>query len=158
MTRREKYTIQEVCNYVKKLDGVCLSTIYINNKEKLDFLCKKCNYRWSMAFKCIKVQKQWCPNCVKRVPRSIHDARIIAFQRNGLCLSSYYINNKENLKWKCNKCNNIWLARFDRVNSGTWCRNCSISHGEKIVSKYLDKRNIIYKREWYIPKGRKNEV
>lgn len=153
--RRKKYTIEEVKIFAQRKNGMCLSETYEHNKKNLLWKCLKCEHEWHATFKAINIQNQWCPNCAKRPKRTIEDAKKLAVERNGICLSKKYINNKHNLLWKCNKCEFVWKARFDRVNSGTWCPSCNRSRGERAVEKYLNHKNIDFDIEWYIPKGGK---
>ena len=153
--RRKKYTLEEVKIFAESKDGICLSTEYKNNKCPLDWYCNKCDYNWTTNFKSVMVNNQWCPSCAGRPARTIEDANTIAISNNGICLSDTYINNKTNLLWKCNKCSNEWYARFDRVSCGTWCPKCNMSKGERLISKYLERNNVVYEIEWFIPKGRK---
>ena len=63
MSRRNKYTIHEVKEYIKNnKDGVCLSEIYINNKVNLKLKCGKCNHIFFNCFKNIKYLGNWCPS------------------------------------------------------------------------------------------------
>jgi very-short-patch-repair endonuclease len=97
-----------------------------------------------MSFKPILLLNNWCPKCAGRLNNNINTIQKLAIDRGGKCLSSIYKNNKTNLKWECGKCNHVWLARLDRVKSGTWCPNCNKSHGEKAVQKYLEQNKIEY--------------
>jgi very-short-patch-repair endonuclease len=149
MNRRKKYTIEEVKKFAKEKGGECLSTEYINNKTNLTWKCNKCKHIWETNFKAVKIQNNWCPNCAGRPKRSISDAKKLAKERGGKCLSTEYINNKTNLLWKCGKCNYIWKARFDRVKNGTWCPKCKISRGERAISSFLNKRKIDHIVQYY---------
>jgi hypothetical protein len=156
MLRRKKYTIEEVKTYIISRGGTCLSDTYKNNKEKLRLQCNVCNHIWLSTFKDIKIGGNWCAKCSGNLKCSITDIYEIAKKRNGQCLSDEYQNNKKNLIWKCNKCSCIWEARLDRIKSGTWCPNCRRSHGERIISDYLNHLKIPYKSE-YILKQCKNQ-
>jgi hypothetical protein len=153
--RRHKYTLEEVKTECIKRKGKCLSENYKNNKTAMIFKCDVCNHQWTTNFKAILIQNQWCPKCSGRLNNNIEVAKNIAIERNGVCLSNQYKNNKENLLWKCNVCNHEWYARLDRVKSGTWCPKCRLSWGEKKIIKYLDSKNILYKNE-YVLKDCKN--
>ena len=90
----------------------------------------------------------------RRNKYTIDEVKEYAIGKKGKCLSSTYKNNKENLKWQYDKCNNIWKARLDRIKSGTWCPKCRMSHGEKQIAKYLDNNLIKYYKEFYAGKNR----
>ncbi len=46
MSRRKKYTIQEVKNIIRKKGGECLETVYKNNKTNMKFKCDNCRLIW----------------------------------------------------------------------------------------------------------------
>lgn len=147
MSRRKKYTIEEVQDVCSQKNGKCLSKTYLNNKAPLLFSCNKCSHCWTTNFKAIVVDNQWCPKCAGRLNNNIDTVRQLAISRNGVCLSTVYKGNKKNLEWQCNVCKNIWKARLDRVKNGTWCPKCRRSWGERAISKYLDYIGIKYIEE-----------
>ena len=57
---------------------------------------------------------------------TLNDCYITAKNKNGLCLSKEYINNKIKMKWLCNLCNYIWKSNYSNiVNHNSWCPKCS---------------------------------
>lgn len=151
MSRRKKYTIQEVKNIIRKKGGECLETVYKNNKTNMKFKCDNCSNIWTTNFKAINVQNNWCPYCSGRHNNNLQFAQLLAISRGGKCLSIVYKNNKTPMRWKCGTCNRFWSARLDRVKSGTWCPHCRKSWGERAVSKYLDNKDIKYESEYILP-------
>ena len=150
MSRRNKYTILEVKKHAISRGGQCLSTTYKNNKTNLEWQCGECKHKWCMSFKPILLLGNWCPKCSGRLNNDIENIRKLALSRGGKCLSTTYKNNKTNLEWQCGKCSRKWLARLDRVKSGTWCPHCRRSHGERAIQIYLDSNNITYTPEYTI--------
>lgn len=63
--RKSKYTIEDMHILALKRNGKCLSSEYKNNGIKLEWLCNKCNYKWSATFNNI-ASGRWCPKCGKR--------------------------------------------------------------------------------------------
>jgi hypothetical protein len=49
----------------------------------------------------------------------------IAKEKNGECLSTFFINAREHLTWKCNTCGNIWNAAPYNIKIGRWCPRCA---------------------------------
>ncbi|RGB29919.1 hypothetical protein C1646_765997 [Rhizophagus diaphanus] len=47
-------------------------------------------------------------------PCTLEDAKQLAYNRKGACLSEYYINNRSALLWMCDK-KHRWFATFDNV-------------------------------------------
>jgi len=48
----------------------------------------------------------------------------IAESRDGVCLSSEYIDSQTDMTWKCNVCNHIWEAIPNSIKRGSWCPEC----------------------------------
>ena len=64
----------------------------------------------------MKNNKTWCPYCATTSTRpcTLEDAKQLAYNRKGACLSEYYINNHSALLWMCDK-KHRWFATFDNV-------------------------------------------
>jgi hypothetical protein len=74
------------------------------------------------------MRKSWCLFCngCKRSAYTIKEVKKYAELLNGECLSDKYINNKQNLTWKCNICKHIWKTNFKAVKiQNNWCPLCS---------------------------------
>jgi len=103
---RYRTTIKIVCD-MDHITSACTDTIL----ESDDFICSKCR---------------------KRSKYTIEDARNIAKQRGGECLSDEYKNGREKLLWKCHY-GHTWETGLSRIISEySWCSKCNISIGEEI--------------------------
>ena len=60
----------------------------------------------------IKNNKTWCPYCANNRPCTLEDAKQVACNRNGMCLSKYFINNRSALLWMCDK-KHRWFATLN---------------------------------------------
>lgn len=58
--------------------------------------------------------------------RSIQDCQEHAINKDGVCLSKFYKNNKQKLDWQCNKCNHCWSASWNSISRGRWCPKCAV--------------------------------
>ena len=145
-----KYTIEDIKKYAKNRNGECLSTEYKNNKNKLEWYCNLCKMKWFNCFKNVNLLNNWCPYCSGKYNNTIETVKELAEKRNGKCLSTEYKNNKTNLEWYCNVCKCKWIARLDRIKSGTWCPRCRDSRGEKEILNYLVDKNIKHFREYIL--------
>ena len=104
----KKHDIRLAKKIAKSRGGVCLSTKYINNKEKLQWKC--CDgHIWESSLGHVKNNNSWCPTCgikngksKRKLPNALKIARDIAKKRNGKCLSFEYINIDTRLYWQCN--------------------------------------------------------
>jgi len=127
--------IEDCHRLAKKKDGQCLSSVYVNNRTKYSWKCCK-GHVWEAKYNDIQ-RGQWCPHCANNIRKTIGDCREVAKKRNGECVSSEYVNNHENLLWRCDK-GHEWIACFHAVNdNGTWCPVCG-KKSEKLtkIKKY----------------------
>jgi thiol-disulfide isomerase/thioredoxin len=126
--------------------GECLSTEYINAKNKLKFKCGK-GHIWESTANDIKYSKVWCPYCSNNAKLTIEEMQEIANKRGGKCLSETYIDSHTKLLWEC-KHGHQWMAKPCQIkNSNNWCPICKESLGERTISNYLKQNNILFERE-----------
>ncbi|RHZ49863.1 hypothetical protein Glove_510g12 [Diversispora epigaea] len=120
-------------------NGKCFSTEYKNLTTKLLWSCVK-GHKWFASFSGIKNQGTWCPYCAGNVRYTLEVAKQIAFNRNGECLSTEYINTRSDLLWGCTN-RHLWNAPLWNIKVlGTWCPFCKNKREElcrEIVIKYL---------------------
>lgn len=122
----KKHTIEDIQIIAHERGGVCLSTHYINSKEKLRWCCSK-GHEWWAIISSIK-RGSWCPICARRdvskkLKHSIDKFRLIAEAKGGECLSSQYINAHTKLRWRCSE-GHEWMATPNSVRKGAWCPDC----------------------------------
>jgi len=56
---------------------------------------------------------------------TLDNAKEIARQRGGVCLSDKYTNGYSPMQWKCTK-DHIWTATFDSIkHQRSWCPYCA---------------------------------
>lgn len=85
-------------------------------------------------------EKKLCPYCTDRIgtPETLEK---FARRNGGVCLSKNYKGVKEKYKWKCGKCDYVWMAELSSAKSGHWCPRCKkraplrISDLEKIAKE-----------------------
>lgn len=51
-----------------------------------------CKHKWTATLNNIKNGKRWCPHCTVNRPLTIKNAKQLAHSKNGLCISTEYIN------------------------------------------------------------------
>lgn len=67
---------------------------------------------------------------------SIEEIRGYTKSKGGILLSSVYLNNKEQLLWKCS-CGEEWESSWSYIkNKSTWCPKCSESKSKKYPNTY----------------------
>jgi hypothetical protein len=139
---RLSHTIDEMRAVAKSRGGECLSEIYPQSREKLHWRCKE-GHEWH-ALSAKILARQWCPTCSQesrksKVTRlSIDDARAIAKERKGSCLSIVYINTSEKLRWQCEHEHDIFEMSLGAVKKGSWCPRCG--RLKAAVNKRVDKK------------------
>jgi hypothetical protein len=102
--------------------GKCLSDAYINFHEPLVWQCEH-GHTWSAVGYSIE-NGSWCPSCCGLKKLTLDDAKFVASNRGGFCLSDEYVSANKKLRWKC-KSGHEWLATMHSVrNIGTWCPHC----------------------------------
>lgn len=135
-----KSSIEDMQKLAKDKNGKCLSNIYINSNEKLEWECAS-GHKWKAKSNDI-VTGYWCPKCaienraIKR-RKSILDMQMLANERGGECVSTCYNNSYTKIKWKCNL-NHEWWSTPSNVSSGTWCPECSASLSERTCRVYFE--------------------
>ncbi len=133
-------TIENAKQLACSKNGLCISTEYINVNVPMQWHYSE-GHEWNASFNNIKNGKKWCPHCAGNRPLTIENAKQLACNRNGTCLSKYFTNSRSTLLWKCAE-GHLWTASFSSVkHSNSWCPFCSKYKREKlcreIVSKYL---------------------
>lgn len=113
--------------------GVCLSSEYIDAKSPLEWQCSY-NHTWFAPYNRIK-NGAWCRKCAdiemaKRRSRTLEDARKIAEEKGGECLSVECENSHSILQWKCAK-GHVWEAELRNVRRSVWCPTCNGENGGK---------------------------
>ena len=108
----------------KNNNGECLSTVYKSAKDKLIWECHL-GHIWKIGLTKIKDDKSWCPYCAGNVKFSIEDAKKVAEENNGKCLSEEYVNCDNPLTWEC-RLGHTWESSLYLVkNRFQWCPLCS---------------------------------
>lgn len=141
---RKSPMIKELSDIADSKSGKLLSKRYHNNKTKLAWECEY-GHQWEMRPNDVK-NGQWCPTCNGSHKLTIEEMDQIARERNGLCLSIAYINNRTKLRWRCAK-GHEWDAAPDMVKQGTWCAICvKKENGKKRRHKIEDMHSIAKER------------
>jgi hypothetical protein len=131
----------------EKHGGQCHSKVYINDKTKLQWMCKN-GHTWETTPSVIK-RGHWCKKCAtKKIGDSyrhnIEDMFKLAKMLGGeksICLSKNYLGATKILKWKCSK-SHIFYAKPSYLKYyNLWCPYCTnqkirIGHQQKYEKQY----------------------
>jgi len=135
-----KKTISDMQALAIRKGGACISLIYSNAITKLRWRCVE-DHEWEATPNSIQ-SGSWCPAC-SRVQSgstqraSIEDAKALAIQRSGQCLSSEYKNNSQKLRWRCAE-GHEWGASIASIKKGSWCSVCSLGVSERVCKVALE--------------------
>lgn len=122
-----KQELEEIQDLAKRKGGTCLSDVYINIDNKMDFICKR-NHHFSMSPYNVKAGK-WCRECYyieKAGSSQRFDSNVIyqiAAEKGWECLSKEYKNARTKLKWKCAK-GHLFERTLGHVKEGRGCPVC----------------------------------
>ena len=108
-------------DYAKSKNGKCLSSVYKNIDEKLEWQCSK-GHKWKASGDAVKNRHSWCPVCANRIKYTAKDMQRIAKARGGKFLSTVY-DPYNKMKWQCDK-GHIWQATSNKILLGRWCHVC----------------------------------
>ncbi|RHZ58883.1 hypothetical protein Glove_367g4 [Diversispora epigaea] len=114
-----RYTLKDVKEFASNKGGECISTLFINSYSHLMWRCSK-GHKWNASFHNVKTNGTWCPRCANVARCTLKDAIEFSRKKDGLCLSTVFINNHSPLSWRCSKGHEI-------KNQGGWCPYCAKS-------------------------------
>ncbi|WP_423383604.1 hypothetical protein [Burkholderia sp. LMG 32019] len=116
--------------------GECLDGEYLGTHRRHRFRCSE-GHEWAVKAGNI-LRGSWCARCgIERQRLTIEDARRVAHERGGVCLSGEYVNARSRLIWQCHR-GHVWQANLDNVkNKGKWCPNCAFLQMAKNPEKRL---------------------
>lgn len=132
-SRRTKWNLEKVKLLAEKKGGKCLSNHYINyDSTKYVWNCRY-GHEWEATLASVKLH--WCPECANNKKKRIEDMQALAKVYNGICLSIEVKNNKDLLKWRCNKGHEFTKRPNDIVSKQSWCGKCNK------IEKKIDRLN-----------------
>ena len=120
-----KYTIEKMRALAAQKGGECLSSAYVDIKQKLRWKCKR-GHKWDALADNV-MRGSWCRRCVegsRKKKYTIEDMQKLACSHGGECLSTVYKNSMSKLLWRCSE-GHTWEARVSHVLDEHWCLRCS---------------------------------
>jgi hypothetical protein len=131
-----------------------LKSEYKNNKTKVIIKHNKCKKEYSVTPTHF-LQGNRCPYCCRHPKKDITIIKNEIFEIVGneyTLLENDYINCKNKVNFKHNKCNNNFSMTIDHFLQGSRCPICNKtknkSEGELKIEKFLKKNKIDYKDEY----------
>ncbi len=110
--------LENVRKYVlDKFEATLVSSVYVNNTTNLDFLCKN-NHSIKVSSKDLYGRINFCEKCVQ-------DNKINSFcAKYEYELISVYTSAKDDLLWRCLKCNETITRKWYRISGAERSHDC----------------------------------
>lgn len=106
-----------------------------SNGVKILWKCAVCSHEWKATPSKVINSKTGCPKCANRIRLTNHDIdeRCLPL---GIQRVDDYITIHTKIRWKCNKCKHVWLAKPSNIlNKHTGCPSCRTpSYSKKAVA------------------------
>ena len=127
---RRVYAVDHLSEYrilVESRGGRLLSDRWLGSIQKLKHECANGHNFWASPSKIRG--GAWCRLCADRRLAeqrrgTIEQAREMAQQRGGQCLSDRYVSARAKLDWQCSH-GHLWQATPDSIKRGSWCPSCA---------------------------------
>lgn len=118
-----RLNISHAQDLAERRGGDCLSLEYESAQALLQWQCAE-GHNWSASYNKVSSGRTWCPVCAGNFRASIEEARLLAREKGGECLSGHYVNAHEPMHWRCGN-DHEWWTPFKHVkNSDSWCPDC----------------------------------
>lgn len=150
---KNRNSYKEVKRFFKNNNCILLSSEYINNEQKLDYVCE-CGNEHSISFSSFQRGSR-CPKCSGerlgkqlRLTQKEFEEKVFEKHQNDLEVIGEYKRDNDHIEVKCKKCNYVWKPQAGSLTQGFGCPVCNESHGEKKIRNYLNDNNIKFKREF----------
>ena len=89
-----------------------------------------------------------CPICSGKTHDDIWFKEQMRNIHPNITVLGKYTTARNKVKLKCNICNNVWLATpSNLISRQTGCPHCNSSHGERKITDFLNKNNIIFEAQ-----------
>jgi hypothetical protein len=150
-------SIEKIRKVAEEKGCSVLSQTYVNNKTKMEFLCK-CGESFTTTFKCLNQQnKTTCDRCMKKVLSERYRKTNEDFDRQLLNITEDivrvgdYMKMSEKVLVKHMHCENEWPANpSDLLHKKSGCPYCSESKGEKRIANHLTSLSLNFERQYKI--------
>lgn len=127
---------------------------YNGKNSNLEFMHLKCGTKFSAIWHDFKNSKSGCPKCGYEKLKQINLKSKEDFEKDfkkraddEFELLSDYVKSNVNIKIRHNKCGYEWKCTPNNFLRGSGCPKCNESKGERKISLFLDRYNILYIKE-----------
>lgn len=144
--------VKEMIKTCKGGDEYLLVSDYEKMHKRAKFLHIKCGETFMMKpTEFIRSGKR-CSHCsgVRKYTTETFKDKVLKITNGYYLVLGDYVNNKTKIKMKHLKCGNVWDVRPDCFLHGSRCPECSRSRGNRIIRRYLEMNNIVFRQEYRI--------
>jgi hypothetical protein len=142
--RRNSY--EYIKNEFEKRDLILISETYLNNEEKLKYICNKHQDKGIQKISYASlIDVEGCKHCNLEKGRITHTKtheqfckEVYEMHGDKYIVQSIYTNCKSNVIVYCVNCKDTFPIRPDHLLNNHGCFKCSSSRGEKRVDAFLD--------------------
>ena len=130
-------TIEDCHKAAFKFQGKFLDSEYINTNTEYLWECKE-GHRWKVSLNSVRNCNVWCYkcSCFKNKKLTIEDCHKADKLFKGKCLSKFYVNNCEEMLWKC-EFEHIFKSSLYRIKSTK--KRCTVCIYSKNNIEYCHK-------------------
>lgn len=133
-------------DYIAKLNyinpNIQVVETYINSSTPILHRCRIDNNEWYVKPSHV-LSGHGCPMCSKNKRKTQQEyVDEVSELNSNIDVIGEYINDATAIIHKCKIDGTEWFAKPTHILRGTGCPMCNCSHGENIILKYLQKKNI----------------
>ena len=121
---------------------------YKSSKTKIKCKCKIDGYEWEVVPSDLLYKNCGCPKCNGMYKTTEEFKQEMKEINDDIEILGEYIDAHTKIKCRCKIDGNIWKAKPNDLLYNKGCPKCNESKGEKRISRYLDNKNIKYKRQY----------
>lgn len=138
MNKRQQYYFQEVLTICEQKGWKCLSTFYINQADKMQFICNK-GHKIEKSYQHLK--DSGCIKCANLCPEQAKEEFLELLNTNGYILLGEYVNSSTNVMLLCPNKHLYMVAPCHFKTSGSRCTKCSHNCPEQAREELIEQLN-----------------
>lgn len=150
-------TYDERISEIENNGNVIVLGEYVNAHTHLLVRCKTCGHEWMGNPNSLQ-QGHGCKLCgykkTGEFQQKTHEQFVsqMSIINPDVIISGKYIAAQDHVECTCKLCGNIWnTTTATSLLSGSGCPKCTLSYGEKVISKWLKNNGIDYKSQKTFP-------
>lgn len=138
-----KKRVKELCGEEYSVNGE-----YVNSHKHLEMIHNVCGNKWLVMPNSILTGKR-CPTCKGGIRKTLEKfkSEVYDLTEGEYEVVSDYVNKYTKIKLYHKDCDSYFHMTPEGFLTGSRCLNCNASKGEHSIQKYLQNRNIEFKKE-----------